>query len=540
MSKVEKVGHYKTKNFIPTIVPPDFLSPLSIKFADDLDVSLITRGFRPGRDLYKKKVMAAQLLYPYLVKGAADSDATHNHYHLMPLHGEKDGGAMMGPNEVFKRLQILLGPQPRHDSKFLTDENEVRQRMDMFLYLRPVFNALLSNPDLKNWNMPASSEEIRKHQTGKRLDLAVVEMLRDMIEHEFFPRGKRADEIPVIDIEKRFSLAKQLIEIQSQFAETSLEAGSQSLQLAAWNTFLILDYPVFKEHPEIQPELLKQAVPVLTKILGNSRFENESWILGEFQTMMNPKALRYNHWQLDGEKRFDIAQLVLTGLKNTLKTRNFETGTVVKILETIEALNFAQEFSDDQKRELLILTLPLLNSIAGSEAVKDSDVVRKLFGLVDFTLLDKQGIKYFENVVEALKNEGVRTFEKVLGTDTKDRTELFEAFKDQGFGEIQRMTDHAQSFLDISRDRPLLGEIPRLILTLSPEDSQRQMMLPAIQKIIKTLGKNKSAVKNQIVRDLLPMTELLYRHYSDLTYQVSAGAVIFISKTPLLDVLGLH
>lgn len=516
----EKVGHYETKKFISAAVPERFSSPPSIKFRDDSAVLLIARGYSPGRidSLYEKKVTAAQLLYPYLINGAADSDATRNYYHLMPLYEEKEGGVMMGPDEVFKRLQILLGPRPRHDSEFLTDETEVSQRMDMFNYLRPVFNALLSNPDLKNWNIPPSEKEIKIHQTGKPLDLAVAEMLRDMIEFEFFPYGQRAAEIPVVDIEKRFSLAQQLIEIQSWLAETSLEASPQSLELAALNTFLILDYPVFKEHPETVTELLKQAVPVLTKILGNPQFQEESWILDEFQTMMDPKALRYNHWQLDGEKRFTIAQLVLEGLKKTLSTREFETGTVVKILETIEVLNFAQEFSDDQKRQLLGLSLPLLNQIAESDAGKSDDVIAKLYNLIDFTL-DNQGIETFKAIAEGLREESTKAVSeavhKAVAGEEDPETLFINTLREAGFGSLQQSLDFAYEIIRISKNDPSLAEIPRLVLRMKPGNKKRGEFLNQISQLIANL--EKQSPQNQIVSQLIPITEFLYRWYSNQT-----------------------
>lgn len=540
IKKGEGVGHYEPNNFLPQRISKDFYDvsqSLNKALTDPRSVfevwQIISPNYFKKDDSlsvnynYDDRKTAATFLFPHLIKGATDSDtATHNLY-MMPIP-KSESLIAMGPVQIFEKLSLLLSPRPKYNSDFLKDEQTVTQRMEMFNYLRPVFNALLSNPDLKNLSMESGEMVERdgsKYPVERPLSYFIADLLRDIIEYEFFPHGERAKEIPIVNREERFELAKQLIEIQGQIADSSLESDTETLSLAVLNTFLILGCPFFEDE---RMELIKQGIPVFTKILGNPELSNDRFqasnILSEFATMMNPNALRYSDWELNREKRFIIAELVLRGLADSLKTGNFNGPTTVNILETIEAVNFCSQFTDDQKRELLVLSLPLLESIAGSEAVKEQEVANGLFHLIDFTL-DKQGIKAFKAIVEGLKDEGVEAFQRILGTETKDRRELAKAFKDEGFGELQRMKEYAQSFVDISKRSPSLGEVPRLILTLEPDDQRRNEMLPIIMQIIKTLSENNHTSGNRIVSDLLPMTAYLYRWYSNQIYQVPPSEV---------------
>jgi hypothetical protein len=516
----ERFGKYEPKNFLPQRISKGFF-----EIADpdgalanprlNLDVWNIigpnSLKVLPFNYDFEARKIASIYLFPHLIKGAADSDAATRRFHLMPLPGA-EGNLMLHPVNVFKKLSLLLSPRPERDSKYVEDDETIRQRLELFNYLRPVFNALLSNPDLKNWVMPIGTTL----QTDRPLAFFVADLLRDMIEYEFFPHGNRANEIPMGGREEKYELAKQLIEIQGQIGENALESDSSTLDLAVLNTGLILNYPIFEEE---RMDLIKLGIPVLTKILGNPQLGQSNYsaqnILGEFTTMMNPSALRYSHWNLDREKRFTIAELVLKGLTESLKTGKFNSSDIEQILKTVESVNFCSEFSDDQKRELLVLTLPLLDSIAGSEAVKNSQVVRKLFLLLDFTL-DKPGIKSFEVIAEGLKKEARIAFQEVL----KSKVDVVTALKSSNLGEARDLLDYAETVVNMSKN-PSLPEIPRLILTMLPEDSRRQKILPAVLKIIKTLIENNNLSENRIVKDLLPITKFLYSWYSNHTYEVA-------------------
>lgn len=521
MPGCERIGKYAPKNFLPQRISEHFFEIADPNGALtnprlDLNVwniispnsSLI--ALHPNYDYEAKKIASIYLL-PHLIKGATDSDATTRRFHLMPLPGE-EGNLMMHPVNVFNKLTLLLSPRPDHDSAFVRDEDKVRQRLELFNYLRPVFNALFSNPDLKNWVMSTGTNL----QTDRPLAYFVTDLLRDMIEYEFFPQGKRFDDTPIGNIEEKYELAKQLIEIQGQIGENALESDSSTLDLAVLNTGLILNYPVFEEE---RMDLIKLGIPVLTKILGNPQLGQSNYsgqnILGEFTTMMNSKALRYSHWNLDGEKRFDIAGLVLKGLMESLKTGIFNSSDIEQILKTVESVNFCQQFSDDQKRELLVLTLPLIDSIASSEAVKNSEVVREIFRLIDFTL-DKPGISTFKAIADEFKGEALETLTEVL----KSKKEPVVGLRESNFGEILDLENYAKSIVSISKNHPVLSEISRLTLTMEADDSRRQIIFPMIMKIIESLEKNKNVSGNRLVSDLLPITKYLYDWYSNHTYEV--------------------
>lgn len=529
----ERVKHYREKKFLPQRISKDFFKIVDPNGALanprlDLDVWNIVGPNSPSSlsssDNFEARKIASIYLFPHLIKGASDSEATTRTFHLVPLLGA-EGNLMMHPVNVFKKLSLLLSPRPEYDSTFVKDDKTIRQRLELFNYLRPVLNALLSNPDLKNWTMlTGKTTELSgsRYQTERPLAFFIADLLRDMIEYEFFPHGERFLEIPVGNLEEQYELAKQLIEIQGQIGDNILENDPDTLDLAILNTNLILNYSVFEEE---RIDLIGQAIPVLTKILGNPQLGQSDYlaqnILGEFTTMMNPKALRYSHWNLDGEKRFAIAELVLKGLTESLKTGKFNSLDTIQILKTIESVNFCLQFSDDQKRELLVLTLPLLDSIAGSEAVKEREVVREIFRLIDFTL-DKPGISTFEAIADEFKNEALETLTQVL----KSKEEPIKEFRKSNFGQALDLENYAKSIVSMSKNHPVLSEISRLTLTMEPDDSRRQTIFPMIMKMIKTFEENKNASGNRLVSDLLPITEYLYGWYSNHTYEVAPSEVI--------------